>query len=126
MDPGFSPIQIRIWIRILKTRIRIRPSFAFNIFNNLMMLFDEILEDPNQKKIVLRVIKQIFLLVLLAFGGFFMYPDPDFLNPIQIFLPNRIRTREKKVRSGSGQKDPDPILYLSQMREVNLLVKLSN
>ena len=107
MDPGFSPIQIRIWIRILKTRIRIRPSFAFNIFNNLMMLFDEILEDPNQKKIVLRVIKQIFLLVLLAFGGFFMYPDPDFPNPdfpnpIQIFLPNRIRTREKK-----SDLDPD-------------------
>ena len=66
------------------------------------MLFDEILEDPNQKKIVLRVIKQIFLLVLLAFGGFFMYPDPDFPNPIQIFLPNRIRTREKK-----SDLDPD-------------------
>ena len=101
----FSPFRIRILktrIRILKTRIRIRPSFAFNIFNNLMMLFDEILEDPNQKKIVLRVIKQIFLLVLLAFGGFFMYPDPDFLNPIQIFLPNRIRTREKK-----SDLDPD-------------------
>ena len=60
-----------------------------------------------KKKIVLRVIKQIFLLVLLTFGGFFMYPDPDFPNPdfpnpIQIFLPNLIRTREKK-----SDLDPD-------------------
>ena len=93
-----------------------------------------------KKKIVLRVIKQIFLLVLLAFGGFFMYPDPDFPNPdfpnpdfpnpIQIFLPNRIRTREKSpiwIRTkGPGSETLLQSKPVSQMREVNLLVKLSN
>ena len=63
------------------------------------MLFDEVMEEPDQNRTVLNMIKKNFLPVLGPFfhgsgSGFFADPDPH---------------SGKRVRSGSGQKDPDQI-----------------
>ena len=55
------------------------------------MLFDEVMEEPDQNRTVLNMIKKIFS---QFWGLFFMDQDPD-------FLPIRIRTQEK-------ESDPDP------------------
>ena len=50
----------------------------------------------------------IFFTCTSIFWAFFHGSGYGFFRSDPDFLPIRIRTQEKKVRSGSGQKDPDP------------------
>ena len=64
------------------TNVSAREEFSLKVPTKI--------EEPDLKRIMLRVLNMIFILNIL------------------VLLPIRIRTQEKKVRSGPGQKDPDP------------------
>ena len=94
------------WIRVFSP-IRIRPFFALT---NQWDLNDVLWLDFGgtwPKRVECWDLK-VQNMILKNFKIVLTDPDPDFSGSYPDFCPIRIRTQEKKVRSGSGQKDPDP------------------